>query len=105
MSVTTGIFIILMSYLFYKMHISDSGITVGVIITYLLSTFIGGFIYGKIKEKRKFLYGMMIGLIYFGVLAICSGIISGAAGIFTKDGIIALLCCAGGGMLGGMISN
>lgn len=104
MSITTAVLILLMSFLFLKAHISDSGITVGVIVTYLLSTFIGGFIYGKIKEKRKFLYGMMIGAIYFSVLAICSLIIGGSIGIFTKNGIIALLCCAGGGMVGGMLS-
>lgn len=104
MSVTTGLLILLMSFLFYKTHISDSGINVGVIVTYLLSTFIGGFIYGKIKDRRKFLYGMMIGAIYFCVLAVCSYIISGSIGVVTKDGIMALLCCVGGGMIGGMVS-
>ncbi len=105
MSVTTGIMILLMSFLFYKAHISDSGINAGVIVTYLLSTFMGGFVYGKIKEKRKFLFGLMIGVIYFCILAVCSVIMGGSAGLFAKDGIIAFLCCAGGGMLGGMISN
>lgn len=104
MSVTTGLLILLMSFLFYKTHISDSGINAGVIITYLLSTFIGGFIYGKVKDRRKFLYGIMIGTIYFCVLAVCSYIIGGSIGIAEKDGIIALLCCIGGGMAGGMIS-
>jgi putative membrane protein (TIGR04086 family) len=107
MALVTAALIILMSFLFYKAQISDTGIHIGVICTYLASTFVGGFVYGKIKERRKFLHGIMIGAVYFCILILCSYIVGGnnSVEIFTQQGLIAFVCCVVGGMTGGMVSN
>ena len=105
MSLATTVMILLMSLLFYKAQIGDKGIGIGVIITYFVTTFIGGFVFGKVNEKRKYLYGLLIGAVYFTILIICSMIFLEGSGIFGNRLIISLASCMIGGMAGGMISN
>ena len=52
----------------------------------------------------KFLWGLTVGVAYFVVLVILS-LIGGRAGtMFNREFMTTLLLCAGGGMLGGMVS-
>ena len=105
MSLATTVMILLMSLLIYKAQIGDKGIGIGVIITYFVTTFIGGFVFGKVNEKRKYLYGLLIGAVYFTILIICSMIFLEGSGIFGNRLIISLASCMIGGMAGEMISN
>lgn len=102
--ITTLLMLLIMTLLFYKLQISNGKIMIGVYITYVLSNFIGGFIFGKIAGRKKYLFGMMVGAVYFLILLLISIIIMKEPNIFTKDSLYALLACVGGGMLGGMIS-
>ena len=59
---------------------------------------------GKLSGTRRFLWGLIAGVIYFALLILISfgiyhSIQSGAGSMATT-----LLLCAGGGMLGGMVS-
>lgn len=102
--ITTLLMLLIMTLLFYKLQISNGKIMIGVYITYVLSNFIGGFIFGKIAGRKKYLFGMMVGAVYFLILLLISIIIMKEPNIFTTDSLYALLACVGGGMLGGMIS-
>ena len=104
MCITTGILLVLVSFVYYKMHISESSIRIGIIAIYFISTFIGGFIFGKIKEKNKFLYGMMVGAVYFVVLFLVSAIFAKDFSGISSQTAYALLSCLLGGMNGGMLS-
>lgn len=86
------------------MLLPDNKITIGIIVIYCLSTLISGFIAGKVKKSKKFLWGLLIGCTYFIILAILSFIISKE--LFSNEDMIlpALISSAGGGMLGGMLS-
>ena len=105
MCLTTVAMMLLLSMLFYKVHISDMGIRMGAIATYLVTNFVGGFIFGKVNEKRKYLYGIIIGIIYFVLLVFATIIFGNGKEVFTITSIISLICCTVGGMLGGMLSN
>ena len=76
----------------------------GIIMIYVVSTFVGGFIIGKLSGTRKFLWGLTCGILYFALLLLVSlGVYRSLQG----DGanvVTTFLLCAGGGMLGGMIS-
>lgn len=105
MIISTAIMILLMTLLFYKTEIDENGIRIGVIITYYITTFIGGFIFGKVNESKKYLFGLMIGAVYFVLLIICSAMSGSGGNMFSGRMIIAMISCLAGGMLGGMISN
>lgn len=100
----TGILLLLLTLLVYKFELDETNVKAGIAAIYVLSAFVGGTIVGKLTKVRRFLWGMLIGVLYFGVLLLLSlGIYrtlqGSGAGIFTS-----LLLCAGGGMAGGMVS-
>lgn len=102
--VITGISLLVLTWLLYKMNLDESKVTAGIIVIYVLSTFIGGFVIGKKSRERKFLWGLLIGVLYFVLLFIVSlglyrSVQGNGANILTT-----FLMCAGGGMLGGMVS-
>lgn len=102
--IVTGILLLILTFLVYKFEL-DEQIVVGVIVAiYVVSTFTGGFIIGKLTEVRKFLWGMVIGAIYVLLLFLIS---YGVYREFNTNGlnvITTVALCVGGGTLGGMIS-
>lgn len=67
-------------------------------------TFIAGFIAGKYYKVKKFLWGLILGSVYFLILVLVS-LIGGVSDAVIGSGMITTyLLCAGGGMLGGMLS-
>ena len=100
----TGILLFVLTLLLYKFEWDEQMVTAGIIVIYVLSTFVGGFILGKLKRVRKFLWGLIIGVLYFVLLFLISfGVYRSFDGNGTNV-ITALLLCAGGGMLGGMLA-
>ena len=100
----TGLLLLLLAFLAYKANLSEQGSRIGILVIYVLSSFVAGFITGKKSKKRKFLFGAMMGICYFVVLLLLSlGIHDKVApGAFAKWS--AGLLSMGGGMLGGMLS-
>lgn len=100
----TGILLFVLTLFLYKFEWDEQMVTAGIIVIYVLSTFVGGFILGKLKRVRKFLWGLIIGVLYFVLLFLISfGVYRSFDGNGTNV-ITALLLCAGGGMLGGMLA-
>ena len=102
--VLTGILLLVLAGLLYKLSLEEGKVTAGIILIYVLSTFVGGFIAGKLLKERKFLWGLTVGILYFGLLMLVSlglyrSLQGGGADILTT-----FFLCAGGGMLGGMLS-
>ena len=71
---------------------------------YVVSTLIGGMIIGKLTKSKRYLWGMVLGIVYFVLLLLIT------LGVYrTLNGdsvsiVTSLILCAGGGMTGGMIS-
>lgn len=102
--VITGILLLILTGLLYKMNLDEGKVTAGIIVIYVVSTFAGGFIAGKLMRERKFLWGLTVGVLYFALLLFVSlGIYRSVQGN-GADTLTTFLMCAGGGMLGGMIS-
>ena len=55
--IVTAVILLLLSFILYKVQIPSGVVSVGVILAYILSTFVGGFFIGKKVEARKFLWG------------------------------------------------
>lgn len=102
--IITGILLFILTLLLYKFDWDEQKVTAGIIVIYVVSTFVGGFILGKLKRVKKFIWGLMIGVLYFALLFLISfGVYRSFDGNGTNI-ITTLLLCAGGGMLGGMLA-
>lgn len=101
-AVTAGL-LMLLALVILQLNVSEGTVAAGVMVIYLLSCFLGGFLLGKGVGKNKFLWGNP------GRCLFCTaddsvrrgGIrkLRGAGRIFSTF----LLCCAGG-MAGGMLA-
>ena len=102
--IVTGIFLLLLTLLLFKMNLDEGKISAGITLVYVVSTFSGGFVAGKLAKMKRFLWGAATGVTYFVLLFLISLILyrsfqDNAGSMFTT-----FLLCAGGGMLGGMVS-
>lgn len=102
--IVTGLLLLGLTFFVYKFEFDEQKVLVGIIVIYVISTFIGGFIIGKLTKVKKFIWGMVIGGVYFLLLfAISYGVYRD----FNTNGLNAFttaILCVGGGMLGGMLS-
>ncbi len=104
-SVVTIVMLLIIAFLLFKFNLSDSAIMVGVYVTYVVSCFVGGFIIGKVRGEKKYLWGMVVGFTFFITLSIISLIVTG---VLYSDGmrtIGSIAACVIGGALGGMIAK
>ena len=102
--VVTGILLIILAMALYKFELNEGAVTAGVTAVYLISTFTGGLVVGKLAKVRRFLWGIVLGILYFALLLLVT------AGIYhtfhggSTEILVTFALCAGGGMAGGMIS-
>lgn len=102
--IVTGLLLLGLTFLVYKFEFDEQKVLVGIIAIYVISTFVGGFIIGKLMKVKKFIWGMIIGAIYFVLLLAIS---YGVYREFNTNGLNVLttfILCIGGGMFGGMLS-
>ena len=52
--VVTGFLLLLIAGLLYRFQMDEGKVRIGIIITYILSCFAGGFLAGKMMKSRKF---------------------------------------------------
>ncbi len=102
--VVTGIMLLILTILLYKAGLSEENVNAGIILTYVVSTFAGGFVIGKLAGVKKFLWGLLTGVLYFVLLLLISLGVYHSLQAGTANLLTTFLLCAGGGMLGGMVS-
>ncbi|WP_461809788.1 TIGR04086 family membrane protein [Faecalimonas sp.] len=102
--VITGVLLMILALLLYKIDLDEQKVTIGIIATYIISTFAGGFIMGRLVEKQKFIWGLVLGIIYFLLLFVVSFMVNHQLQSNGTNLLTTFLLCAGGGMLGGMLS-
>lgn len=102
--VMTGILLLILTVLLYKAGLSEENINAGIILTYVISTFSGGFVIGKLAGVKKFLWGLLLGIMYFVLLLLISLGIYHSLQSDMMNLVTTFLLCAGGGMLGSMVS-
>ena len=57
----TTVGLMILAFLLFKFPMGESAVSAGVIVIYILSTFLSSFICGKKCKSRKFLWGLAIG--------------------------------------------
>jgi putative membrane protein (TIGR04086 family) len=101
--ILTGLLLLVLALLLYKAGISRNVVSVCIIGIYVVSTFFAGYMVGKKMENKKFLWGLLMGVMYFVVLAIMSLIVNRSDAALGNSFFTTLALCCGGGMLGGML--
>lgn len=102
--VITGVLLFLLTLLLYKLELDEQKVKAGIVVIYVVSTFAGGFILGKLMKVRKFMWGLAVGVIYFALLLLISLIVYRTLDGNGTNVVTTFLLCAGGGMFGGMLS-
>ena len=102
--IVTGILLLGLTFFMYKFELNEKIVSAAIVGIYVVSTLIGGMIIGKLTKSKRYLWGMVLGIIYFVLLLLIT------LGVYrTLNGdsvsiVTSLILCAGGGMTGGMIS-
>ena len=102
--IVTGLLLLGLTFLVYKFELDEQVVVAGIVAIYVVSTFMGGYIIGKLTAIKRFVWGMVVGAIYFALLFLIS---YGVYREFNTNGISAIttaILCVGGGTLGGMLS-
>lgn len=100
--IISAVAIFIMALLLLKTGISEKTLHIVIIAVYVISCFLSGLYCGKKIKTRRFLWGLMEGILYFAVLGMISLIMN--KGQFSPGMAATSLICLGSGMLGGMIS-
>lgn len=99
-------FVLIVAVAFIVLKISPAYSTIQILIlaTYVIATFAGGYVIGKVMDKWKFMWGAISGLIYAVVIVLVSIIVNGQINSETIEIIKLVLASVGGGTIGGMVS-
>lgn len=100
----TGGCLLLLALLLYRLGLSESAVSIGIIIIYALACFLAGFLAGRAAAERRFFWGFLAGALYFAVLALVTLAVNHGFQDLGNHFFTTLMICAGSGMLGGMVS-
>ena len=100
--VMTGLFLLITAGVMYRFELSEGKVKIAVIGIYVLSCFTGGFLAGRMMKNRKFLWGSLLGFLYFAVMLT----VSVAVGRELKEAVMGIsttfFICIISGMIGGI---
>jgi len=102
--IITAFVLLILSFLMLKLDLSGMVISGGINFSYIISTFLAGFYVGKKVEQRKFIWGLIMGIVYFIILMIVSLLMNRVSPLPLGGLFTVLVMCGLSGMLGGMIS-
>ena len=102
--ILTGVLLALLAFALYRFGLGERTVSIAIIVIYVLATLLGGFAAGKRMKSRRFLWGLLMGGAYFLILAVMSFAVGKGDMQVGSSFFSTLALCAGGGMLGGMLS-
>ena len=100
---TAGL-LLLLAFMLYRFGLSEKVVSICIILVYIIVTFLAGLLAGKREGQKKFLWGLMMGALYFGILVAVSLVVNRGLEDVAGNLITVFFLCAGSGMLGGMVS-
>ncbi|MDE6748956.1 MAG: TIGR04086 family membrane protein [Lachnospiraceae bacterium] len=100
---TAGLLLFL-ALMLYRFGLSEKVVSICIILIYIAVTFLAGFIAGKRAGEKKFLWGLVMGCVYFLILMTVSLIVNKGLDEPISRVATVFMLCSGSGMLGGMLS-
>ncbi|MCX4340121.1 MAG: TIGR04086 family membrane protein [Lachnospiraceae bacterium] len=102
--VLTAGLLLLLAFMLYRFGLSEKVVSVCIIAIYILVTFFAGLLAGKREGKRKYLWGLAMGVLYFGILVVVSLVVNKGLEDVAGNMMTVFFLCAGSGALGGMLA-
>lgn len=102
--IVTGILLLVLTFFMYKFELNEKIVSAAIVGIYVVSTLIGGVIIGKLTKSKRYLWGMVLGILYFVLLLLITFGVYRTLNGDSVSIVTSLILCAGGGMTGGMIS-
>jgi len=99
----TGIMLLLLAFVMLKFGTGSEAVHIGIVFSYLFSSFVGGFLMGKQMKVKKFLWGVLLGVSYFAVIFVVSLLLNKNMMEQGMEMLTVFAMCGLGGMLGGML--
>ena len=100
---TAGL-LLLLAFMLYRFGLSEKVVSICIIAVYIIVTFLTGLLAGKREGQKKFLWGLLMGALYFGILVAVSLVVNRGLEDVAGNMMTVFFLCAGRGMLGGMVS-
>lgn len=98
------ILLLVLAFIMLKLQ-PDSGVMeILIMAVYLLGCLVGGWYGGRKGSRRKFLWGLVVGLVYFLLLFAVSGMSERAGQLQFGSSLLVLTLCLIGAMIGGMLA-
>lgn len=104
MFIVSGVLLLILALLLYKLEPGESVIKVGIVVIYVVAGLFGGILLGKMRKEQKFLWGLLAGILYFVILFLVSAIVKGGFDMEPARIFTTLILCGASGMAGGMVS-
>ncbi len=104
MYIITGILLLLLAFLMYRMDLSEPVANGAIIAIYIISGFLGGFLIGKKVGVKKYLWGFLMGVLYYGVLFLVGLLLHQSVDVDAVHLISTMVLCLLSSTAGGMIS-
>lgn len=102
--VLTGIILFILALIMYKAEPPNMFISAGVVFAYIISSFVGGMMVGKKTQEKRFLWGILLGILYFSIIFAMSILMNKDIVSQLGNTAVVFVTCGFGGMLGGMFS-
>ena len=102
--VLTAGLLLLLAFMLYRFGLSEKVVSICIIAVYIIVTFLAGLLAGKREGQKKFLWGLLMGALYFGILVAVSLVVNRGLEDVAGNMMTVFFLCAGSGMLGGMVS-
>lgn len=100
----TGMLLALLAFLVYRFGLSESITDIAIVAIYVIVTFIGAFVTGKTVKERKFIWGLLLGVLYILIISVVAIAIGQVFHVASTANMTTAALCIGGGLLGGMLS-
>ena len=104
MYIVTGILLLLLAFLMYRMDLSEPVANGAIIAIYIISGFLGGFLMGKKVGVKKYLWGFLMGALYYGVLFLVGLLLHQSVDVDAVHLISTMVLCLLSSTAGGMLS-
>ena len=101
--ILSTVLVVILAFIVFELSLGDGIIRIMILAIYGICSLVGGLILGKNIQKRKFLWGLVAGAIYIGLIVGISFIIrdeTGGGAIGLGTGVAVAL---GFGTFGGML--
>ncbi len=102
--IVTAVILLALAFVLLKFQPDMQKLGIVILFCYVISCFLGGWLCGRKAGKRKFLWGLLTGTLYFVLLFLLSNRRDSVLPADMTQLLTAFVLCAGSGMAGGMIS-